>query len=447
MVHACEVALVDLAGEHLERAIGSASLFGAAGDLLGPVALVVTAALGWSWRVPFVVGAGVCTAYGVWLATLPLPPPRPADGVHASAFRGARSLLRDPSIWRFGLVAVLFVQLDEAYLAFVIAYLRRGQHLTAAWATLTGSAIVVGAIVGFATIAHGGRGHGSASGALRTTAAVLFASCLGIALLPGPVPVALCGLAFGMASARFYVVFHTALLRYRPGRAGSVTAVVGNLEMLGFGFPVAIGAIADAHGLRAGLVVYAAVPAVLVVVAGASRARPRRRAQDLHGGSEHRAFEREQEPLVVDAAAVAGEAVVAADHTVTRHDDRDRVAAVRLTDGAHRVRSADRARDLAVARRLAVGNRRAARSTPRAGTSVPSGASASSNSRRVPAKYSSSWRTVSAITPYGARTRRVASTSRRPSTLRTRARQRRSRSSATSVSVPTGVGTCSRCAS
>src|SRR4051812_28714705 len=47
MVHACEVALVDLAGEQLESAIGSASLFGAAGDLLGPLALIVTAALGW----------------------------------------------------------------------------------------------------------------------------------------------------------------------------------------------------------------------------------------------------------------------------------------------------------------------------------------------------------------------------------------------------------------
>ena len=45
MVHACEVALIDLAGDQLERAIGSASLFGAVGDLLGPFVLVVTA-----WR-------------------------------------------------------------------------------------------------------------------------------------------------------------------------------------------------------------------------------------------------------------------------------------------------------------------------------------------------------------------------------------------------------------
>lgn len=270
MVHACEVALIDLAGERLEQAIGSASLFGAAGDLLGPLALVVTAALGWSWRTPFVVGAALCAAYGVWLATLPLP--RPVHGDHqAGALRTTLSLLRDPAIWRFALVGVLFVQLDEAYLAFVIAYLRRGQHLSAAAATLTASAIVVGTIVGFMTAARRPR-RGSTRRALQQTSAVLAASSIGIALLPGPIPISACGLVFGFASARFWVVFHAIVLRHRPGRAGSVTAVVGNLEMLGFGLPVAIGAIADAHGLRAGLVCYAAVPiALLFVVASAAR--------------------------------------------------------------------------------------------------------------------------------------------------------------------------------
>lgn len=266
MVHACEVALIDLAGDRLEQAIGSASLFGAAGDLLGPLALVVTAALGWSWRTPFVVGAVLCAAYGVWLAMLPLPRPAQVDH-HTGAFRATFALLRDPAIWRFGLVGVLFVQLDEAYLAFVIAYLRRGQHLSAAGATLTASAIVVGTIVGFMTAARRAR-RGSARRALQQTSAVLAVSSLGIALLPGSILVAGCGLAFGFASARFWVVFHALVLRHRPGRAGSVTAVVGNLEMLGFGLPIAIGAMADAHGLRAGLVCYAAVPVALLLVVG-----------------------------------------------------------------------------------------------------------------------------------------------------------------------------------
>ena len=107
---------------------------------------------------------------------------------------------------------------------------------------------------------------------------MLVVSSLGIALLNGGFPIAACGLVFGCASSRFWVVFHARVLRYRPGRAGSVTAVVGNIEMLGFAFPIAIGAVADAHGLRAGLLCYAVVPVVLFCAAGFVGAEPRDRA-------------------------------------------------------------------------------------------------------------------------------------------------------------------------
>jgi hypothetical protein len=159
------------------------------------------------------------------------------------------------------------VQLDEAYLAFVIAYLRRDEHLAPARATFVASAIVIGSLIGFSA-AVGRERRGSTRRALRAAAATLALASLGIAVLHGAGPIAACGLVFGYASARFWVVFHATVLRYRPGRAGSVTAVVGNIEMLGFAFPVIIGAIADARGLRAGLLCYAAVPVLLFVAAG-----------------------------------------------------------------------------------------------------------------------------------------------------------------------------------
>jgi predicted MFS family arabinose efflux permease len=267
MVHACEVALLDLVGDDLEQTIGAENLFGAVGDLVGPVALVITAALGWSWRVPFFVAAGFGIAYALWLASIPIPPPRPAGTEHPGAWRAARELLRDRAVWRFGLVAMLFVQLDEAYLAFVIAYLRRDVHLGPAAATAVGSAIVVGGLVGYAR-ATAGVSRDDPARRVRRACALVLASALGIALAPDVPVVALCGLAFGYASARFWVVFHASVLRYQPGRAGTVSAVVGNLEMLGFGFPIAIGAIADAHGLRAGMLAYAIVPLALVFTAG-----------------------------------------------------------------------------------------------------------------------------------------------------------------------------------
>jgi len=105
-------------------------------------------------------------------------------------------------------------------------------------------------------------------------AAIVLALSASDRAAPRTAPV--CGLRFffGFASARFWVVFHANVLRYRPGRAGAWTAVVGNLEMLGFGIPVVIGAIADAHGLRTGLLCYARGP---------DRAVPRRRPRGRDG--------------------------------------------------------------------------------------------------------------------------------------------------------------------
>ena len=267
MVHACEVALVDVVGDDLDRAVGATSLFGALGDLAGPLVIVVAAALGWSWRVPFIVAAALCALYGAWLLTLPMPPPAPPAADHRGAGRETLALLRDPAIWCFGIVAMLLVQIDEAYLAFVIAFLRRDTHLSTALATTVGASIVVGGLVGYARAARGNR-HDDRARTLRAAAAGLTVAAVGIAAVPSTVAVIGFGLAFGFANARFWVVFHAIVLRHRPGRTGSVSAVVGNLEMLGFAFPIAIGAIADAHGLRAGLLAYAVVPALLFVSAG-----------------------------------------------------------------------------------------------------------------------------------------------------------------------------------
>src|SRR5690349_15005589 len=52
-------------------------------------------------------------------------------------------------------------------------------------------------------------------------------------------------------------------------------------------------------------------------------------------------LKREQEPLAVQAAAVAGQAAASADHPVTRDHDRDRVPAVGQADRARCRRLAD----------------------------------------------------------------------------------------------------------
>src|SRR5260370_24314243 len=68
--------------------------------------------------------------------------------------------------------------------------------------------------------------------------------------------------------------------------------------------------------------------------ARSSRASTRPRYPPSPQSSRTRAFEPEQQLLAVQAAAVAGEAAVAADHPVARHDDGDRVGALGRTHAA-----------------------------------------------------------------------------------------------------------------
>src|SRR5947209_635135 len=67
----------------------------------------------------------------------------------------------------------------------------------------------------------------------------------------------------------------------------------------------------------------------------------------------HRArLESEEESFAIDAAAVSRHGTIRADHAMTGYDDRNRVAAVRETYRAHRVRIADASREFSVADRL-----------------------------------------------------------------------------------------------
>src|SRR5688572_23022404 len=66
------------------------------------------------------------------------------------------------------------------------------------------------------------------------------------------------------------------------------------------------------------------------------------------------AFELEQLSLDVEAAAEPGQRAVATDHAMARHDNRQRIRAVREPDGPRCQRMSDAAGELAVRDRLAV---------------------------------------------------------------------------------------------
>jgi MFS family permease len=157
MLAACEVALVDLAGDDLVRVLAPGNLGAEIGDLIGPLLLAGSAALGWSWRVPFLVTAVAAFAYAAVLAVQPLPRPRRSDEP-SSAVSDVRSVLRDRRVWLLALVSLLFDTLDEPFLGFAIAFLEVERGQSHAVAVLVGGSVLVGGVVGAGAIALGAVG-------------------------------------------------------------------------------------------------------------------------------------------------------------------------------------------------------------------------------------------------------------------------------------------------
>jgi MFS family permease len=287
LVDTVEVALADLCPDTdaLERALARMNVAAGVGDLTGPLLVAGAAALGWSWRVPLVITAAATAAYGVLIACTPLPAPRSPELVGPDVApphpaRDVLMLLRRTELWWAGACGALLVGLDESFIAFVIAYLRRDDGTSDAAATLIAAVFVIGGLFAAVRLARGERGArgargaraGNFRGALRAAAITMVAGAVALATVPSPGVVAISGFAIGAGTIAFWVPFHAAMLRLVPGRAASVSAVVGTIEMTGLAIAPLIGAVSDAWGLHAGLVVYALLPIALAVLAGVTPA-------------------------------------------------------------------------------------------------------------------------------------------------------------------------------
>jgi predicted MFS family arabinose efflux permease len=265
LIDASEIALVDVAGDDLPSTLASANLVAEIGDLMGPLLIVVTTGLGFGWRTPVLLAAVAMAVYAIWLAILPLPPPqRSAHGQeHDRPARALRAVMADRRVWFYALVAVLLGPLDESLLAFLIAFAQEQRGLSPTVALVLAMGTIVGAIVVFAVRALrpidpvGSLVPSAVAMAVTTVALVVFGST---AAMAGA------AFAFGAAIAAFWAHLHPRILLLRPGQTGTVKAVISTVEFLGFGLPIAYGAVADAHGVTAGFACYAATAIALAVL-------------------------------------------------------------------------------------------------------------------------------------------------------------------------------------
>lgn len=272
LVHGVEVALVDVAGEEdLGPTLARAETLGSVGDLLGPATLAAAAAAGLSWRVPFLAGAGLMGAYGVWLAALPLPAPTNGpDG--PGPLDGVRSVIHDRRVIEIGAVVGVMGALDEDFLAFAIAFLRDGRGHSEALAVAVAAFAVSGGVLGHALMATR-LGLRPVRARLAVGALCMLAGAVLVPLAPSVGLQALGAFAVVVGLAAMWVTLETVFLSIRPGLAGTVTAVVSLVSLPAAAIPLLAGALADRLGVGAAMSFYAGIAAAVLAWVALRRGR------------------------------------------------------------------------------------------------------------------------------------------------------------------------------
>ena len=266
LVSGCEVALVDVFEDDPAPQVSRMSALGAVGDVLGPVTVVVAAALGLGWRTVFLAGGALMLLYGGWLAGRPFPPSRPPDDT--TPWSGLRAVFTDPEVMTLAALTSLVGVLEEPCLGFAVACLE-GRGMTPGSAAAMAGVATAGGLAGFLaapSLLRRVRLRRVLAGFSFATAASIGVIAAGpLAAVPAAASV------FGLSVAVVYSALWATTLSARAGLAGTTSAAVSLLSLPAVGVPVAVGAVADAAGLPAALFLYALVPAVLVVVAAGTR--------------------------------------------------------------------------------------------------------------------------------------------------------------------------------
>jgi MFS family permease len=265
LVDAIEVAVVDVAGDHLESLLARINVGATVGDIIGPMVLAGIALAGGSWRVAFMVSAIIMAMFATLVAFAPIPPPqRDHDDGH-TPFSATLARFRDPRVWWAGMLGAGLVALDESYLGFIIAGFERDRGTSRGVAVVLGSSSVLGTAA--SSLWHSRRTMVHAPLArMRAAAAAMAITALLFAVLPTLWLPTIAAFAFDVAMIGFWLPLQAMTLRFVPGRTGSTKAAIGAIEMLGLLIPIGIGAIADHAGLRAGLMAYAVVPATMTAL-------------------------------------------------------------------------------------------------------------------------------------------------------------------------------------
>ena len=266
MVRATDVALVDVAGDRIELAVARGTLLGTVGDLAGPALLAACLATGLGWRAAFVAAGVGMAAYGLLVASQPLPAPSRSSRAASEAGSQPRgevvAVLRDRRVFRLGLLAALVDVFDEPFLAFAIAYLVTTRGLAPGVAALTAGVGLAGGVAAAAWASRAERSEITPS--VVTT--LLVGGVGAIVLGSHPVVAALGAAGVGAAVNLAWISLEARVLTLRPGQAGTTSAVVSAVGQVAILVPLGAGVVADGAGVTTALLLYLAMAVVFAVV-------------------------------------------------------------------------------------------------------------------------------------------------------------------------------------
>jgi FSR family fosmidomycin resistance protein-like MFS transporter len=266
LVQAAEVSLVEVAGENVEPALARANLLASVGDLVGPLLLAAALWSGLGWRAAFWAAGFMMVAYGLTLATRPLPAPTRHDD-EPSALGALLAVARDRRVIVAGLLVAVIVAFDDTFIGFTMAFLIGGQGMSPVVATVATGAGMAG---GVAAAAWASRTNGRRVG-LRTCALTLTAGVLLLVAVPTTVTAAVAMALVGAAVNLAWIILQARYMTLRPGQAGTTSAVAEAVSQIGVIAPLVTGWLADKAGVSSAMWLYVAL--ALVFVASTYRAR------------------------------------------------------------------------------------------------------------------------------------------------------------------------------
>jgi predicted MFS family arabinose efflux permease len=261
MVRAVEVALVEVAGDNVEPALARSNLLAAVGDLIGPLLLFAALGSGLGWRAAFWAAGVLMIAYGLLLASQPLPSPAERGEDH-QPWRAMLEVAKDRRVIVAGLLVAIIVAFDDTFVGFAVAFLTTDRHLTPAVATLAAGAGMAGGVLAAAWASRTNRRRVG----LRPCAVMLLTGVLLLLLVPNVVAAAVATAAVGAAMNLAWIVLQARYMTLRPGQSGTTSAVAEAVSQVGILTPMVIGVIADRATLTVAMLVYVAIAAVFVLV-------------------------------------------------------------------------------------------------------------------------------------------------------------------------------------